>query len=76
MFVDTNIESLEPIQPDTIGASSAAPSSQMEAISEKVLYLFHHLSYYQLIQSSWQDFLIYRYLIFQLWATLSILKSI
>ena len=52
MFVDTNVESLEPIQPDTIGASSVVPSSQMEAISEKVLYLLHHLSYYQLIQSS------------------------
>ena len=52
MFIDTNVESLEPIQPDTIGASSAIPSSQMEAISEKVPYLLHHLSYYQLIQSS------------------------
>ena len=51
MFVDTNIESLELIQPDTIIASSAVPSSQMEAISEKVPYLLH-LSYYQLIQSS------------------------
>jgi len=27
MFTDTNAESLEPIQPDIIGASSAAPSS-------------------------------------------------
>ena len=52
MFVDTNVESLEPIQLDTIGASSAIPSSQIEAIPEKVLYLLHHLSYYQLIQSS------------------------
>ena len=52
MFVDTNVESLEPIQPDTIGASSAVSFSQIEAISEKVLYLLHHLSYYQLIQSS------------------------
>jgi len=27
MFVDTNAESLEPIELDIIGASSAAPSS-------------------------------------------------
>ena len=52
MFVDTDVESLEPIQPDTIGASSAIPSYQIEAIPEKVPYLLHHLSYYQLIQSS------------------------
>ena len=64
MFVDTNVESLEPIQSDTIGASSAVPSSQIEAILEKVLYLLHYLSYYQLIQSSEQEFLIYRHLIF------------
>ena len=51
MFADTNIESLELIQLDTIGASSAVPSSQIEAIPKKVLYLLHH-SYYQLIQSS------------------------
>ena len=52
MFADTNVESLEPIQLDTIGASSVVPSFQMEAVSEKVPYLLHHLSYYQLIQSS------------------------
>ena len=52
MLADTNIESLEPIEPDTIGASSVVPSSQIEAALEKVLYLFHHLPYYQLIQSS------------------------
>ena len=52
MLADTNVESLAPIQPDTIGASSVVPSSQMEAVSEKVPYLLHHLSYYQLIQSS------------------------
>ena len=40
MFVDTNVESLEPIQPDTIGASLAIPSSQIEAILEKVLTCF------------------------------------
>jgi len=52
MFADTNVENLEPIQPDIIGVSSAIPSSQIEAIPEKVLCLRHHLSYYQLIQSS------------------------
>ena len=52
MFADTNVESLEPIQPDTIGALSVVPSSQIEAILEKVPYLLDHLSYYQLIQSS------------------------
>ena len=35
MFADTNVESLEPIQPDTIGASLVAPSSQIEAILER-----------------------------------------
>ena len=52
MFVDTNAESLEPIQPDIIGASSAAPSSQIEITIEKVLYPLHYLFYYRLIQSS------------------------
>ena len=52
MFADTNVESLEPIQSDTIGASSVVPSSQMEAVLEKVPHLLYHLSYYQLIQSS------------------------
>ena len=47
MFVDTDVESLEPIQPDTIGASSAIPSYQIEAIPEKVPYLLHHLSHHQ-----------------------------
>ena len=51
MFADTNVESLELIQPGTIGASLAIPSSQIEAILEKVPCLLHHLSYYQLIQS-------------------------
>ena len=49
MFADTNIESSEPIQPDIIGASSIIPSSQIEAILEKVPYLLHHLSHHQLI---------------------------
>ena len=48
-MLDTDVESLEPSQPDTIGASSAVPSSQIEAILEKVPYVLHHLSYYQLI---------------------------
>ena len=51
MFADINVETLEPIQLDTIGASSIVPSSQIEAIPEKVPYLLYHLSYYQLTQS-------------------------
>ncbi|XP_066392044.1 uncharacterized protein [Miscanthus floridulus] len=34
---DTNVECLEPIQPDTISASSAVPSPQIETTPEKVL---------------------------------------
>ena len=49
MFVDTDVESSEWIQLDTIGASSAIPSSQIEAILEKVPYLLHHLSHHRLI---------------------------
>ena len=52
MFVDTNVESLEPIQLDTIGASSAAPFSQIETTIEKVLYPLYRLFYHRLIQSS------------------------
>ena len=52
MSADTNVESLETVQPDTISASLVVPSSQIEAILEKVPYLLHHLSYYQLIQTS------------------------
>ena len=52
MFVDIDVESSELIQPDTFGASSVIPSSQIEVISEKVPYLLHYLSYYQLIHSS------------------------
>ena len=37
MFVEVNVESSEPIQPDIIGASSAIPSLQIEATTEKVL---------------------------------------
>ena len=49
MFVDIDVESSELIQPDTFGASSVIPSSQIEAIPEKVPYLLHHLSHHQLI---------------------------
>ena len=52
MFADTNVESSEPIQLDTIGASSAVPSPRIETTQEKVLYPLQRLSYYQLIQSS------------------------
>ena len=52
IFVDTNAESSEPIQPDTIGASSAFPSPLIETTTEKVLYSLHRLSSYKLIQSS------------------------
>jgi len=30
MFADTNVKSLESVQPDTIGASSVVPSPQIE----------------------------------------------
>ena len=49
MFADTNVESFELIQPDTIGASLAVPSPKIEATLEKVLYLLHYLSHHQLI---------------------------
>ena len=52
MFVDTNVESSEPIQPDTIGASSAFHFPQIETTTENVPYPLHRLSYYKLIQSS------------------------
>ena len=52
MSADTNVESLELIQLDTIGASSAFTSPQIETTTEKVLYPLHRLSYYKLIQSS------------------------
>ena len=41
MLADTNVESLEPIEPDTIGASLAFPSPQIETTLEKVLYPLH-----------------------------------
>ena len=40
MFADANVESLEPIQPDIIGVSSAIPSSQIEAIPERYYIYF------------------------------------
>ena len=52
MFADVNVESLEPIQPDIIGASSAIPSLQIEATIEKVLHPLHHSFCYKLIQTS------------------------
>ena len=52
MFVDVNVESPEPIQPDITGASSAVPPLQTEATTEKVLYLLHHSFCYKLIQTS------------------------
>ena len=39
MFADANVEIFEPIQPDITGVSSAVPSLQIEATTEKVLYL-------------------------------------
>ena len=52
MFVDVNVESSEPIQPDIIGASSAVPPLQTEATTEKVLYPLHHPFCYKLVQTS------------------------
>ena len=39
MFTDADVEIFELIQPDIIGVSSAVPSLQIEATTEKVLYL-------------------------------------
>ena len=52
MFVDVNVESPVPIQPDITGASLAVPSPQIEAITEKVLRLSRHSFHHKLIQSS------------------------
>ena len=52
MFADVNVESPEPIQPDITGASSAAPSPQMEAITKKVLRSSRRSFHQKLIQSS------------------------
>ena len=51
MLVDTSVESLEPIQSDTIGASSAVPSPQIETTLETVLYLLILLIFKQLVIS-------------------------
>ena len=37
VIADTDARSLEPIQPDVIGASSVVPPLQIEATTEKVL---------------------------------------
>ena len=52
IFVDVNVESPEPIQPDITGASSVIPTLQTEATTENVLYLLHHPFCYKLIQTS------------------------
>ena len=39
MFADADVEIFEPIQPDITGVSSAVPLPQIEATTEKVLYL-------------------------------------
>ena len=39
MLADADVEIAEPIQPDTTGVSSAVPRLQIEATTEKVLYL-------------------------------------
>ena len=41
-IADTNVESLEPIQPDAIGASLVFPPFQIEATVEKVLHPLCH----------------------------------
>ena len=39
MFADADVEIFEPIQPDITGVSSVVPSFQIEATTEKVMYL-------------------------------------
>jgi hypothetical protein len=51
MFANTSVERPEPIQLDTIGASSAIPSPQIETTPEKVLYLLILLIFKQLVIS-------------------------
>jgi len=51
MFANTSVESLEPIQTNTIGASSVVPSPQIETTPEKVLYLLILLIFKQLVIS-------------------------
>ena len=52
MLADTIPENPEPIQTTVVkdaGTSSVVPSLQLEPLTENVLCLLHHLSYYQLI---------------------------
>jgi len=51
VIADANAGSLEPIQPDVIGASSAIPPLQIEAATEKVLYPLCHPLCDKLIQT-------------------------
>ena len=51
MSADAIIEISEPIQLDTIGASSAVPSPQIETTLEKVLCLLILLIFKQLVIS-------------------------
>ena len=39
MLADADVEISKPIQPDITGVSSAVPLPQIEATTEKVLYL-------------------------------------
>ena len=52
MLADVNVESPEPIKLDITGASLDVLPLQTEAITETVLYLFHHSFCYKLIQTS------------------------
>jgi len=51
MSTDTITKSLEPIQPDAIGVSSAIPSPQIETTLENLLYLLILLIFKQLVIS-------------------------
>ena len=58
MFADADVEIFEPIQPYITGVSSVVPPPQIEAITEKVLYLI--LLVHSIINRSYppnQDFL-------------------
>ena len=50
-IVDTNARSLEPIQPDVMGALSAVLPLRIEATTEKVLYPLCHPLCDKLIQT-------------------------
>ena len=51
-IADTNVETLELIQPDAIGASSVVPSPHVEATMKKVLHSSCRSFHHKLIQSS------------------------